>query len=87
MIDFTFQLLKENVITSETELETFKRLLTTDYPECLESQREGVQNISLQLLRILKEKKLTDILESSKKLFIHIFTILLQSSEASALET
>ena len=38
--------------------------------------REGVLDISLNLLRILKKEELADILESSKKLFIHIYNMM-----------
>ncbi|KAM6945656.1 protein NLRC3-like [Aplochiton taeniatus] len=56
------------------ELKRFQKILSPDYPECLESQREekeqrssareGALKITLHLLRNMKQQELADILEN-----------------------
>ena len=68
-----------------TELKEIQRVLRSDYPECLESQREDEEvleaedeeqrsssreallNISLHLLRSMKQEELAERLQSSKR--------------------
>ena len=80
----------------KNELKKMQKVLSSDYPECLESQREegevvdgegeeerrsiteGALKITLHLLRSLKQEKLADILEISKKT---LFTPLMETSK------
>ncbi|KAJ4922277.1 hypothetical protein JOQ06_021621, partial [Pogonophryne albipinna] len=73
-------LLEENIITFvKNELKKIQTVLTSDYPECLESQdeevldcedeeqrssREAFLNISLHFLRSMKQEELADRLQS-----------------------
>ncbi|KAM6945807.1 NACHT, LRR and PYD domains-containing protein 3-like [Aplochiton taeniatus] len=69
-----FTLLEENMITFvKKELKRFKKILSSDYPECLErrreqqqrsSAREGALKITLHLLRKMKQQELADTLEN-----------------------
>ncbi|KAM6945762.1 uncharacterized protein FYW47_018089 [Aplochiton taeniatus] len=70
-----FTLLEENMITFvKKELKRFQEILSLDYPECLESQREekeqrssareGALKITLHLLRNMKQQELADTLEN-----------------------
>lgn len=74
---FVFQLLEENICTFvKNELKKFHQVLSTDYPECLESlsdedeeQRrssEAFLKITLNFLRRLKQEELAERLQSSK---------------------
>ncbi|KAM6945434.1 uncharacterized protein FYW47_017742 isoform 2-T2 [Aplochiton taeniatus] len=70
-----FTLLEENMMTFvKIELKRFQKILSPDYPECLESQREekeqrssareGALKITLHLLRNMKQQELADTLEN-----------------------
>uniref|UniRef100_A0A672ZDC2 NACHT domain-containing protein n=1 Tax=Sphaeramia orbicularis TaxID=375764 RepID=A0A672ZDC2_9TELE len=74
---FVFQLLEENICTFvKNELKKFQQVLSTDYPECLESpsdedeeQRrssEAFLKITLNFLRRLKQEELAERLHRSK---------------------
>uniref|UniRef100_A0A8B9GYI4 B30.2/SPRY domain-containing protein n=1 Tax=Astyanax mexicanus TaxID=7994 RepID=A0A8B9GYI4_ASTMX len=56
----------------KNELNTFKKLLSPDYPSCSErelkdDQREGVLKVTLHILRNMKQTDIANTLESSKK--------------------
>ena len=64
------------------EMKRFRKVLTTGYPECLESQEEegeeerrsfteGALKITLTLLRSLKQEELADDLMMSKKHYLY----------------
>ncbi|XP_065817449.1 NLR family CARD domain-containing protein 3-like isoform X3 [Labrus bergylta] len=74
-LDSIFMLLEENIITFvKNELKRVQRVLSTDYPECLESQsedeeqgrscKEAFLKITLHFLRRMKQKELADCLQS-----------------------
>uniref|UniRef100_A0A673A696 NACHT domain-containing protein n=1 Tax=Sphaeramia orbicularis TaxID=375764 RepID=A0A673A696_9TELE len=74
---FLFQLLEENICTFvKNELKKFHQVLSTDYPECLESlsdedeeQRrtsEAFLKITLNFLRMLKQEELAERLHRSQ---------------------
>ncbi|KAM6988276.1 NLR family CARD domain-containing protein 3-like [Tautogolabrus adspersus] len=74
-LDSIFMLLEENIVTFvKNELKRVQRSLSPDYPECLESQREGEEQgrsckeaflkISLHFLRRMKQEELADCLQS-----------------------
>ena len=79
-----FQLLEEKLVTVvKKEMKRFRKVLTTDYPECLESQEEegeeerrsiteGALKITLTLLRSLKQEELADDLMMSKKHYLYL---------------
>ncbi|KAM6945646.1 protein NLRC3-like [Aplochiton taeniatus] len=73
-----FTLLEENMMTFvKIELKRFQKILSPDYPECLESQREekdqrssareGALKITLHLLRNMKQQELADTLENKTR--------------------
>ncbi|XP_026016294.1 NACHT, LRR and PYD domains-containing protein 3-like isoform X2 [Astatotilapia calliptera] len=83
MIDFTligsfinilFQLLEDNIITFvKNELKKIQKVLSPDYPECLNSKREddeessnrdALVKITLNFLRRMKQEELADCLQS-----------------------
>ncbi|XP_065815076.1 NACHT, LRR and PYD domains-containing protein 3-like [Labrus bergylta] len=70
-----FMLLEENIVTFvKNELKRVQRVLSPDYPECLESQSEAEERgrsckeaflkITLHFLRRMKEEELADCLQS-----------------------
>ncbi|XP_059203404.1 NLR family CARD domain-containing protein 3-like [Centropristis striata] len=74
-LDSVFVLLEENIVTFvKIELEKIKKVLSSDYPECLESQREDDEeqrrskesflNITLHFLRRMKKEEMADCLQS-----------------------
>ncbi|XP_056158086.1 protein NLRC3-like [Lampris incognitus] len=75
-LDSIFMLLEENIVTFvKKELKKFQKVLSTDYPECLERQgeeeeeqrrsaREALLKITLYFLRTMKQQELADVLES-----------------------
>ncbi|XP_041834307.1 protein NLRC3-like [Melanotaenia boesemani] len=76
-LDSIFMLLKENIVTFvEKELKTIQKLLSPDYPECLESQREREEDkeqkssreafvkITVDFLRRMKQEELAERLHS-----------------------
>ncbi|XP_065818225.1 NLR family CARD domain-containing protein 3-like [Labrus bergylta] len=74
-LDSIFMLLEENIITFvKNELKRVQRVLSPDYPECLESQsedeeqgrscKEAFLKITLHFLRIMKQEELADCLQS-----------------------
>ncbi|KAL4009085.1 hypothetical protein ACER0C_002937 [Sarotherodon galilaeus] len=74
-LDSIFMLLEDNVITFvKNELKKIQKVLSTDYPEYLESQREDDEQkrssrkafvkITLDFLRRMKQEELADRLES-----------------------
>ncbi|XP_078101595.1 LOW QUALITY PROTEIN: NLR family CARD domain-containing protein 3-like [Sander vitreus] len=75
-LDSIFMLLGENIVTFvKNELKKIQKLLSPDYPECSESQREGEDEeqsssreaflkITLDFLRRMKQDELADRLQS-----------------------
>ncbi|XP_042071936.1 uncharacterized protein LOC121812856 [Haplochromis burtoni] len=74
-MDSIFMLLEDNIITFvKDELKKIQKVLTTDYPECLESQREDDEQrrssreafvkITLNFLRTIRQVELADRLQS-----------------------
>ncbi|XP_065817518.1 NLR family CARD domain-containing protein 3-like [Labrus bergylta] len=74
-LDSIFMLLEENIITFvKNELKRVQRVLSPDYPECLESQSEDEEQgrsckkaflkITLHFLRRMKQEELADCLQS-----------------------
>ncbi|TDG96007.1 hypothetical protein EPR50_G00235140 [Perca flavescens] len=85
MLHFSDQwnLLEENIVTFvKNELKKMQKVLSPDYPECLESQREDEDEeqrsreaflkITLHFLRRMKQDELADRLQSSKKISLKI---------------
>uniref|UniRef100_A0A669EC24 B30.2/SPRY domain-containing protein n=1 Tax=Oreochromis niloticus TaxID=8128 RepID=A0A669EC24_ORENI len=76
-LDSIFMLLEDNIITFvKNELKKIQKVLSPDYPECLESQREDDERwnnrkafvkITVDFLRRMKQQELADHLQS--KLF------------------
>ncbi|XP_056151295.1 uncharacterized protein LOC130125946 isoform X2 [Lampris incognitus] len=76
-LDSIFMLLEENLVTFVTkELKGFQKVLISDYPECLERQREeeeeqrrstreALLKITLHFLRSMKQEELAASLESN----------------------
>ena len=75
-----FQLLEENIGTFvKNELKKIQKVLSPDYPECLESQKQGEDEmqrrsreaflkITLHFLRRMNQEELADRLQSSKRI-------------------
>ncbi|XP_056133855.1 protein NLRC3-like [Lampris incognitus] len=74
-MDAIFMLLEENIITFvKKELKRFQKVLSPDYPECLERQREeeeqrssareALLKITLHFLKSMNQEELADSLES-----------------------
>ena len=76
-----FQLLEDNIVTFvKNELKKIQKVLSSGYPECLESQREDEEEeqrkssreaflkITLHFLRRMKQEELADCLQSSKRI-------------------
>ncbi|XP_065808500.1 NACHT, LRR and PYD domains-containing protein 3-like [Labrus bergylta] len=74
-LDSIFMLLEENIVTFvKNELKRVQRVLSPDYPECLESQsedeeqgrscKEAFMKITLHFLRRMKQEELADRLQS-----------------------
>uniref|UniRef100_A0A669E3Z0 NACHT domain-containing protein n=1 Tax=Oreochromis niloticus TaxID=8128 RepID=A0A669E3Z0_ORENI len=73
-INILFQLLEDNIITFvKNELKKIQKVLSPDYPECLESQkeddeerrsREAFVKIAMDFLRRMKQEELADRLQS-----------------------
>uniref|UniRef100_G3PMM7 NACHT domain-containing protein n=1 Tax=Gasterosteus aculeatus TaxID=69293 RepID=G3PMM7_GASAC len=78
-----FQLLEENILAFvKKELKKIQNLVRSDYPECLESQREDEEvldkeqrrsreafvKISVHFLRRMEQEELADRLQSSKRI-------------------
>ncbi|XP_056157164.1 protein NLRC3-like [Lampris incognitus] len=75
-LDYIFMLLEEKVVTFvKKELKRFQKVLSQDYPECIERQREeeeeqrrrareALLKITLHFLRSMKQEELADTLES-----------------------
>uniref|UniRef100_A0A669EXQ6 NACHT domain-containing protein n=1 Tax=Oreochromis niloticus TaxID=8128 RepID=A0A669EXQ6_ORENI len=68
-INILFQLLEDNIITFvKNELKKIQKVLSPDYPECLESQRsssrEAFGKITVDFLRRMKQEELADRLQS-----------------------
>uniref|UniRef100_A0A3P8QAN6 B30.2/SPRY domain-containing protein n=1 Tax=Astatotilapia calliptera TaxID=8154 RepID=A0A3P8QAN6_ASTCA len=69
-INILFQLLEDNIITFvKNELKKIQKVLSPDYPECLESQRsssrEAFVKITVDFLRRMKQEELADRLQST----------------------
>ncbi|CAI5694725.1 unnamed protein product [Oreochromis niloticus] len=73
-LDSIFMLLEDNIITFvKNELKKIQNVLSPDYPECLESQREDDEQrrssreafvkITVDFLRRMKQKELADLLQ------------------------
>ncbi|XP_026019145.1 NACHT, LRR and PYD domains-containing protein 3-like [Astatotilapia calliptera] len=74
-LDSIFMLLEDNIITFvKNELKKIQKVLSPDYPECIESQREDEEQrrstkeafvkITLHFLRRMKQEKLADCLQN-----------------------
>uniref|UniRef100_A0A3P9B4Y7 NACHT domain-containing protein n=1 Tax=Maylandia zebra TaxID=106582 RepID=A0A3P9B4Y7_9CICH len=68
-INILFQLLQDNIITFvKNELKKIQKVLSPDYPECLESQRsssrEAFVKIAVDFLRRMKQEELADRLQT-----------------------
>uniref|UniRef100_A0AAZ1XPA0 B30.2/SPRY domain-containing protein n=1 Tax=Oreochromis aureus TaxID=47969 RepID=A0AAZ1XPA0_OREAU len=68
-LDSIFMLLENNIITFvKNELKKIQKVLSPDYPECLESQRsssrEAFMKITVDFLRRMKQEELADRLQS-----------------------
>ncbi|XP_039460278.1 protein NLRC3-like [Oreochromis aureus] len=68
-LDSIFMLLEDNIITFvKNELKKIQKVLSPDYPECLESQRsssrEAFVKITVDFLRRMKQEELADHLQS-----------------------
>uniref|UniRef100_A0A3P8PX47 NACHT domain-containing protein n=1 Tax=Astatotilapia calliptera TaxID=8154 RepID=A0A3P8PX47_ASTCA len=68
-LDSIFMLLEDNIITFvKNELKEIQKVLSPDYPECLESQRsssrEAFVKITVDFLRRMKQEELADRLQS-----------------------
>ncbi|KAM6992762.1 NLR family CARD domain-containing protein 3-like [Tautogolabrus adspersus] len=74
-LDSIFMLLEENIVTFvKNQLKRVQRVLSPDYPECLESQsedeeqgrscKEAFLKITLHFLRRMKQEELADCLQS-----------------------
>ncbi|CAI5657611.1 unnamed protein product [Oreochromis niloticus] len=73
-LDSIFMLLEDNIITFvKNELKKIQKVLSPDYPECLESQREDDEQMSsreafvkitLDFMRRMKQEELADRLQS-----------------------
>ncbi|KAL4009498.1 hypothetical protein ACER0C_003350 [Sarotherodon galilaeus] len=68
-LDSIFMLLEDNIITFvKNELKKIQKVLSPEYPECLESQRsssrEAFVKITVDFLRRMKQEKLADRLQS-----------------------
>ncbi|CAI5657596.1 unnamed protein product [Oreochromis niloticus] len=64
-LDSIFMLLEDNIITFvKNELKKIQKVLSPDYPECLESQRssskEAFMKITVDFLRRMKQEELAD---------------------------
>ncbi|CAI5670207.1 unnamed protein product [Oreochromis niloticus] len=71
-LDSIFMLLQDNIITFvKNELKKIQKVLSPDYPECLESQRnssrEAFVKITVDFLRRMKQEELADHLQSRLK--------------------
>ncbi|CAI5657779.1 unnamed protein product [Oreochromis niloticus] len=69
-LDSIFMLLEDNIITFvKKELKKIQKVLSPDYPECLESQRsssrEAFVKITVDFLRRMKQEELADRLQSN----------------------
>ncbi|TDG95980.1 hypothetical protein EPR50_G00241830 [Perca flavescens] len=76
-LDSIFMLLEDNIVTFvKNELKKIQKILSPDYPECSESQREDEDEeqkgsreaflkITLHFLRRLKQDELADCLQSN----------------------
>ncbi|KAL4009739.1 hypothetical protein ACER0C_003591 [Sarotherodon galilaeus] len=69
-INILFQLLEDNIITFvKNELKKIQKVLSPDYPECLESQRsssrEAFVKITVDFLRRMKQEELADRLQTA----------------------
>ncbi|KAL4009482.1 hypothetical protein ACER0C_003334 [Sarotherodon galilaeus] len=75
-LDSIFMLLEDNIITFvKNELKKIQKILSPDYPECLESQREDDEQrrnsreafvkITVDFLRRMKQEELADRLQST----------------------
>ena len=79
-----FQLLEDNMVTFvKEELKKIQKVLSPDYPECLESQREdedeeqrssreALVKITVHFLRRMKQEELADCLQRSKRISLKI---------------
>ncbi|KAL4009567.1 hypothetical protein ACER0C_003419 [Sarotherodon galilaeus] len=68
-INILFQLLEDNIIAFvKNELKKIQKVLSPDYPECLESERsssrEAFVKITVDFLRRMKQEELADCLQS-----------------------
>ncbi|TDH11174.1 hypothetical protein EPR50_G00058050 [Perca flavescens] len=83
-LDSVFMMLEDNIVTFvKNELTKIQKVLSPDYPECLESKREDEDEeqersreeflkITLHFLRRMKQDELADRLQSSKRISLKI---------------
>uniref|UniRef100_A0AAQ4S6T3 Uncharacterized protein n=1 Tax=Gasterosteus aculeatus aculeatus TaxID=481459 RepID=A0AAQ4S6T3_GASAC len=80
-LDSIFMLLEENILTFvKNELKKIQKVVSSDYPECLEKEdeeeldegqrrsREAFVKISVHFLRRMKQEELAERLQSSKRI-------------------
>ncbi|CAI5682342.1 unnamed protein product [Oreochromis niloticus] len=88
-LDSIFMLLEDNIITFLNELKKIQKVLSPDYPECLESQREDEEErrsrealvtITVNFLRRLKQEELAE------RLYCKHFPTVCQRNLKSALK-
>uniref|UniRef100_G3NA07 FISNA domain-containing protein n=1 Tax=Gasterosteus aculeatus TaxID=69293 RepID=G3NA07_GASAC len=81
-----FQLLEENILTFvKNELKKIQKVVSSDYPECLEKEdeeeldeqqrrsRESFVKISVHFLRRMKQEELAERLQSSKRISLQTY--------------
>uniref|UniRef100_G3NAD8 FISNA domain-containing protein n=1 Tax=Gasterosteus aculeatus TaxID=69293 RepID=G3NAD8_GASAC len=85
MFNVLFQLVEESILTFvKKELKKIQKVLTSDYPECLEKEdeevldeeqrrfREAFEKISVHFLRRMKQEELAERLQSSKRISLQM---------------
>ncbi|XP_067463076.1 NLR family CARD domain-containing protein 3-like [Thunnus thynnus] len=82
-LDSIFMLLEENIVTFvKNELKRVQRVLSTDYPECLESQSEGEEVLDSE-----EEEQRRGSREAFLKITVHFLRRLKQEELADRLQT
>ncbi|XP_077952958.1 uncharacterized protein LOC144390323 [Gasterosteus aculeatus] len=85
-LDSIFMLLEENILTFvKNELKKIQKVVSSDYPECLEKEdekeldeeqrrsREAFVKISVHFLRRMKQEELAERLQSSKRISLQTY--------------
>ncbi|XP_042284986.1 NLR family CARD domain-containing protein 3-like [Thunnus maccoyii] len=82
-LDSIFMLLEENIVTFvKNELKRVQRVLSTDYPECLESQSEGEEVLDSE-----EEEQRRGSREAFLKITVHFLRRMKQEELADRLQT